>query len=558
MLIKNGLLNIKKIIANFSEKKKQTVSGFNATQKFLFNSFHLLLSLYITLTQFSLVIFDLIPHVLLAVSSVVLFFVVYIGLFYLCDAIGKISIYYTPERKKFDFKFALIVFLVVEVVVMLLFFSETPGRAYPDTRTHWRQITTGVFDDWHPAIYTFTLLLITKIKFDYTAILFVQCVVFGIAVAYLLATIERFGISKKIIYGILALTLINQNTHVMLMTAIKDTAFSLTLVFLATYLINIYYSEGEWLKKPLNIIAFCLALTYATLIRHNGLLFTVPLVIILLLFFEKCRKQSVCCIAIVLMMIALVRGPLYSAFDVQKDLHQHQTSSEIIGMPMTILADIMVTNAEALDPEAKEFLNLATSEQGWIDMYEKGSFNSVKFREDLVHIWLYTDNIDIFRMTIKSALNAMTIAINAVIELTDMVWATTGTPEGSLDFETSFFDVRTYPEIAIPLDLNTPVQQTAKGIYNMVFEFVPNFLYEALSFLGIHFLVIMIFGFYACSPKYNKKSVKALLFVLPIILYNVGTMVVLCGNDYRFFHFNLLLSAPLVLVFIAKEKRTKT
>ncbi len=558
MLIKKGMLDIKKIVADFGKNKKHTISGFTVTQKFFFNAFHLLLSLYITLTQFSLVIFDTIPHVLLAVLSCFLFFVVYIGLFYLCDLIGKFSIYYTPERKKFNFKFALIIFAVVEVVVLTMFFSETPGRAYPDTVTHWRQITSGVFDDWHPAIYTFTLLLITKIKFDYTAILLVQCVVFGIAIAYLLATIECYGISKKLIYGILALTLINQNTHVMLMTAIKDTAFSLTLVFLATQLINIYYSDGEWIKKPLNIASFCLVLTYATLIRHNGLLFTVPLLIILLLFFEKCRKQTICSIAIVLILIAFVRGPLYSAMDVKKDLHEHQTSSEIIGMPMTILADIMVTNANALDPEAKEFLNLATSEQGWIDMYEKGSFNSVKFRDDLVHIWIYTDNIDIIKMTIKSALNATTIAINAVIELTDMVWATTGTPEGSLDFETSFYDVRTYPDIVTPIDQNTTVQQIAQGIYETVFAFVPNFFYEALSFLGTHFLLIMMFGFYACNPKYNKKSVKALLFVLPVIMYNIGTMIVLCGNDYRFFHFNLLLSAPLVLIFIAKEKRNDT
>ncbi len=545
METKKIYLGFKKIINDFSESKKQTVSGFNATQKFLFNSFHLLLSLYITLTQFSLVIFDLIPHVLLAVSSVVLFFVVYIGLFYLCDAIGKISIYYTPERKKFDFKFALIVFLVVEAVVMLLFLAEFPGTTNTDFESQWKQIETLTIDDWHPAIHTLTMLLITTVVDSYAAVIFVQFVLFGVGVSYLLTTLEAWGISRKLLYAVLALTVVNQNNHIILTIALKDTALSLTLLFLATHLINIYLSEGEWLKRKSNIFGFSLLLTYATLVRHNAMLFTFSALAVLLLLFKKQTKQVIACVVIIIALIGFVRGPLYSVFDVRSV--EYQTSSEIIGLPMTILGDIMVTNANALTLEAKEFLNVATSDQGWIDLYTKGSFNSIKFSPDVLHIWLYTDALDITKMAIQSSLNATTIAVDAVIELTDMVWKTTDVPEGRLTFDTFS---KSHEIVTTHAKLPETVQVTAQNLYNAVFAFVPNFVQEALSFLGIHFLMIMVFGFFACK----QKGMKALLLVLPIILYNIGTMVVLCGNDYRFFHFNLLLSAPFVVVFLAKQK----
>ncbi len=546
MLLKKGLLDIKKYIADYSENKKQTVSGFNGVEKFLFNAFHLLLSLYITLTQFSLVIFDLIPHVLLAILSLFLFFAVYIGLFYLCDLIGKISVYYTPERKKFDFKFALVIFVVVEAVVLLVFLSEFPGTTNTDLESQWKQVQTLEMDDWHPAIHTMTMLLITTVVDSYSAVIFTQFVLFGVGVSYLLATLEVWGISRKILYVILALTVINQNNHVILTIALKDTALSLTLLFLATHLINIYLSEGEWLKRKLNIFGFSLLLAYATLVRHNALLFTFSALVVLLIMFVKQRKQVICCVVITLALIGLVRGPLYSAFEV-KTL-EHQTSSEIIGLPMTVLGDIMVTNANALSPEAKEFLNLATSDQGWIDLYEKGSFNSIKFSNEVVQAWLYTDALDITRMAAQSSLNATTIAANAAIELTDMVWKTTDVPEGRLTFDTFS---KSHEIVTSHAKLPEAVGLTAQNLYSALFAFIPNFVQEALSFVGTHFLLIMVFGFFACK----QKGMKALILVLPVILYNIGTMAVLCGNDYRFFHFNILLSAPFIVVFLAKQKR---
>ncbi len=546
MNYKNSITFSKNILKDFKQNYSKTVSNFTKTEKFLFCSFHLLLSLYITLTQVTLVVFSLIPHAVLGLISLATFVVVYIGLFYLSDFISKKPIYYNAKAKPFDFKFAIIVFLLTEFIVLLAFLVVYPGQTTTDVNAQWMQVQTLAIDDWHPAIHTLTMLLATKIFNSYSLVVFLQCVLFGILVAYLLSTLKRYGFSKKLVYFVLAFLLINKNNNIIMTVALKDSAFSLSVLFLSTLLIHIYLTDGEWLKKPLNIALFSVVTAYTTMVRHNALLFTVAALIMLVILFKKYRKQALCCIAITLVVIGLIRGPLYSSFDVT--YRENQTGLETIGLPMTILCDIMVTNPNALDPETKNFLNQATSDQGWIDGYTKGNFNSVKFRTDFVHIWAFTPTEDILMMTYRSILNATTIAINAVIELTDMVWKTTGEPEGMLHITGHFAEYQSQYETGV--EIPQSVITSATNLYTAIFSLVPNYVTEALSFIGLHFLAIMLFSFFACK----QKGMKALLLVLPVILYNIGTMAVLCGNDYRFFHYNLLISAAFVVVFLAKRK----
>jgi hypothetical protein len=62
---------------------------------------------------------------------------------------------------------------------------------------------------------------------------------------------------------------------------------------------------------------------------------------------------------------------------------------------------------------------------------------------------------------------------------------------------------------------------------------------------------LLIFGILS----FYRNGIKALFIVVPSIAYNLGTMLLLCGNiDVRFFHFNVVITLPLVLVLLAKQK----
>ena len=50
----------------------------------------------------------------------------------------------------------------------------------------------------------------------------------------------------------------------------------------------------------------------------------------------------------------------------------------------------------------------------------------------------------------------------------------------------------------------------------------------------------------------RRNGVRALLLCVPTLLYNLGTMCVLCGPDARFFAFSPLLST-LTLFVLARD-----
>lgn len=54
----------------------------------------------------------------------------------------------------------------------------------------------------------------------------------------------------------------------------------------------------------------------------------------------------------VLLFMAGIKGPLYRVLAVQ---NHPQVSAEMLGVPMTILANVLVKSPESLDEEAREF-----------------------------------------------------------------------------------------------------------------------------------------------------------------------------------------------------------
>jgi hypothetical protein len=62
-------------------------------------------------------------------------------------------------------------------------------------------------------------------------------------------------------------------------------------------------------------------------------------------------------------------------------------------------------------------------------------------------------------------------------------------------------------------------------------------------------LALMLFGI----VSFSRNGASALLLVVPSAAYNLGTMLLLCGADIRFFHFNVVITLPLVLALLSKR-----
>jgi len=69
------------------------------------------------------------------------------------------------------------------------------------------------------------------------------------------------------------------------------------------------------------------------------------------------------------------------------------------------------------------------------------------------------------------------------------------------------------------------------------------------ALFGVQMLVLMMVGLFSIQ----RNGAKTLMFVIPNLAYNLGTMLLLCGKDYRFFHFNLVLTTSACLVMLARQ-----
>jgi 4-amino-4-deoxy-L-arabinose transferase-like glycosyltransferase len=141
-------------------------------------------------------------------------------------------------------------------------------------------------------------------------------------------------------------------------------------------LINIYSSDGAWFNKINNIISFSIVVALASMIRHNGIFFTIPLLILALVFYFKQTRRVLIAVLSVLLIIFFVKVPLYSALNVT---YPHNTYIESVGVPMTIMGDVFVKKPDALLPEIKAFLNNVATDEQWRSFYKTGNYNSIKW-----------------------------------------------------------------------------------------------------------------------------------------------------------------------------------
>ena len=72
------------------------------------------------------------------------------------------------------------------------------------------------------------------------------------------------------------------------------------------------------------------------------------------------------------------------------------------------------------------------------------------------------------------------------------------------------------------------------------------------SYNGIHLLALILCTLFVFAKK--GKGWKAMCIALPLLAYSFGTMLLLCGPTYRFFHFNSVIFVPLcLLLFVERD-----
>ena len=471
------------------------------------------------------------------VASLLWFAVIVCGAFWLLTWFSGLRFgLWAPEaRAKLNPRVMLVATAISLIILAVYLMADYPGGVSVDSAVQWTQASTGLYSNWHPVFHTLLIRLVWRLLPNYAFAIAVQCGVFSLALGYLIASLYAWGIRLWALLILEALAVASPILGHTMMYLWKDNAMTVGVVILAAQSVHIYFSRGSWLQKTKNALAFGAALAFTTLVRHNALLFTLPLLVTTLLCYRGQLRGMLTAGATLLVALALVWGPLYTAVGVT---YPNNTTAEAIGVPMTILCNVRTQNPDALDAETRAFTDAMADESGW-QTYQTDDYNSIKFgtaREVVSRAPL----AQIVRMTVSTAKADPRRAFLAVDGVTDLVWGLANEGVANVTVRNSG-DLPSVPKqdgtlnrlgaaakalIAAPLDVDV--------------------LAWVYGNLGVTFLALLALSLRAL----RVNGTRVLALCLPTLLYNLGTMCVLCGTDARFFSFSPLLCSLSALVLL--------
>lgn len=481
-------------------------------------------------------------RIIFIITCLFVYFLSFLVSNYLLKKIQKINI---PQTKKIDKKNRIIIFFIFFATTLLVsiiwFLAYNPGGFSNDSLDQYNQAITNNYSDWHPVIHTLIFFKIPISIFQTpSSIVLCQIIIFCLAVSYSLVTIHEYA-GKKWSIASAIFILANPLSMSILMYPWKDAALGIFGLLIVTISLKIYLTKGHWANSNIHIIFLAVLLCLASLVRHNAILFSIPLIIALFFFMKP--SQWIKLVAITALSIFLIKVPLYSSLKVAQPENR---TTETMGAPLAIIGNVVKTAPDVMDEELANFAYSIAPESMWEEKYNTGDFNSIKWSSNLQPIE-EAGVFNVAKYTIKAIVKSPIVSLDAFFKLTQVVYdvekndqiyyITPKVDDNDLSIE----------EGGIPI-LKSTLKAYRKIVDNTILRY-----FTAIGSV-ILIMIICILG----KNNWKKGGWKKILLCSPILIYDFGTMLFLTSPEVRFFYINFLVCPIIILLTIKKPEKLNT
>lgn len=441
--------------------------------------------------------------------------------------------FYECIPKRESVAFGTFVFLISFIVLATCWFANFPGAFSNDSIDQYKQAVTGQYNDWHPVLHTLLFFTIPlKLTGHSSVIILFQIIEFSLLLSCVGLTIW-FYMGMKFSIFCLFFILFNPVTLTITMFPWKDVAFAMSACLCMVFVINIYF---KGIRKIWKLFLFAFMLVCTTIFRHNGVLFTFPLILALLSFIPLRRWLALlgCCV----LCFFLIKIPLYSCLKVEKPAARVM---ETVALPLSVICYVDSVEPELLDKETKEFVaKLTKFDDEEISRYQLSGFNSIKWDKNID--WSLVDEIGrvkILRLMCRCFFRAPKKSAIALIGVTRIVWS-----------------------LEMPSLISPGIVWNSEGISwrgsNVIKSIYDDYILlsytkytKYMASLGVMLAIMIAFMLFRINIR-REDGRKRLLLCIPVLIYDFGTMLFLGGPDYRFFYVTFLV-CPLVLLLTLTE-----
>lgn len=427
-------------------------------------------------------------------------------------------------------------FFIVLTGSALYWLAYYPGGFNLDAYGQWMQAHGELpYSDWHPIFSTLLIQLAVSVVDRFEFYILIQLLLFSLSAALLLNALEASGVDHRALLCVACFIGLNPAVGLNSICMTKDVQFTILTLLLTACFIRIVATRGDWLNRASNLIYLGLLCAFTLLVRHNGSLFVVPGVLILLLTYKsKALKIGfVCLLAVTILLI--VKLPVSRALAVEP--HENVVG-EAVGIPMGIMVNALVNDPENIPEDVHAFLNEIASDSEWESHYFVGEWDSCKWEFGGPELLKGVSLTQILCYTWKTVLACPQAAYESFRVNTQIVWE----------------PFRTNPDW-IPEDYIAPndvgiTHAPVSTIQTIMKAVQAVSMFPVLSCVfwntGFHIAVILL-AFCLCHRRIETE--KTLLF-LPLLVYDLGTMLLLAGPNQRYFYCNAVLYLPVTLFLL--------
>lgn len=515
------------------------------------NFSQLLFALYFSMV-WELYIFTIVADKLVGPKYWVLFLLIFIALFVIAYRLTKIIFRFLKKikitkgesfkSKKQKLRAFLIIFFACLAVVAIWLLAYWPGAFSSDSYGQYVQASTGNYVDWHPVLHTFLFFTIPlKVFHSLSAVVVCQAIFFSLIVAYAIYSIVVVAGRR---WGLLSFALIMLNPIVLdeLMYPWKDVGFGILALLSVVFSLHIFITKGDWAKKTWKMILFGIVLACMSIFRHNGILFSLPLLVALFFFINW--KQWVKLFVAFAAFFFIVKVPFYSILNVTPP---DKRASETVGMPLTIIAGVVKNAPEKIDDSLADFVYSIAPQERWNECVI-GNFNSIKWGGvDLSPV----EEAGVFgtlKMSLRAVWDSPADAMLAFVKMSGVVYFTEG--------NTGYYIIPdTATEIRKIIDVNDETS-FLKDFVTAYRKVVEGSILKYIEYVGVAVLAMVLFILGKCT--WSKGGWKKILLCSPVLFYSFGTMFFLTGPETRFFYLNFLVWPIVIVITVVSTTITKS
>lgn len=429
--------------------------------------------------------------------------------------------------------YVLVYMLPMLATSLLMFIAFFPAAMTPDSLAQWDQSETRVFNDWHPVVFTWLIMILRQIWNSPGVVALFQIIVMALAMGYMGYLMRRFRVKPWLIWAVLLAAAIVPVNSIMSIIIWKDILYSTSLFFFSLLIMLLVKTKGLEAKKVSFILLFLLGSFMLVFFRHNGFPVFLITMIAVLIMYRHMWKQLLPMALGIIILHQVVTGPVYTALDVIPS-----DPIEVLSIPTQQIANVLVSDGDITE-EQLDYYDRVLPLELWVERYNPYTVDPIKFSWEEYDRELITDDwAQYAKHWIQLVIQNPGLSIEAFLDETSLVWQMN--LEDGAKMNTYVTNIYYGNKFGL-LDqvISTRLTHTANSYLKIDTE-AEEFLWRPAVYLFLITLLIYI--------AYLRNNWRVWLILLPIALNTAAVMATIPAQDFRYlFNTSLFLYAAIFI-----------